>query len=137
MAESVVVGDECAWTTIGDMGRVIAHRHHLKQTLLTTAIVGTILFGIIQLDVVLGGDAEATVWAKVALTYVVPFIVSNVGILIATHPPQLRVEASRPETEPGHDARAVSDIPWSGGRTSAVTTARPAAEMASRSRLGP
>jgi hypothetical protein len=33
----------------------------------------------------LAGDATAATWSKGALTYVVPFAVSNVGILIATH----------------------------------------------------
>lgn len=57
---------------------------HLRRTLLTTVIVGTLLFCINQLDVVLAGDATGAVWFKSALTYVVPFAVSNVGILIAT-----------------------------------------------------
>lgn len=79
--------DAPTWTTISDMGRVITHRPHLGRTLVTAAIVGTVLFGINQLDVVLSGEATAVVWTKVALTYVVPFIVSNVGILIAAHRP--------------------------------------------------
>jgi len=43
-----------------------------------------VLFAINQLDVVVRGAATPTVWFKVALTYVVPFCVSNVGILIAS-----------------------------------------------------
>jgi hypothetical protein len=35
------------------------------------------------LDVVLRGDATIVVWLKSALTYLVPFVVSNVGILVA------------------------------------------------------
>ena len=66
---------------------VIRHWPHLRRTLLTTLIVGTILFCINQLDVVLAGEATRAVWLKGALTYVVPFAVSNVGILIATHRP--------------------------------------------------
>ncbi len=46
--------------------------------------MGTILFAINQLDVVMGGDASMVTWAKVALTYVVPFVVSNLGIVFAT-----------------------------------------------------
>lgn len=61
------------------------HPPHLRRTLLTTVIVGTLLFCINHLDVVLAGDATAATWSKGALTYVVPFAVSNVGILIATH----------------------------------------------------
>lgn len=42
------------------------------------------LFTINQLDVVLRGAATPLVWAKIALTYLVPFCVSNLGILIAS-----------------------------------------------------
>lgn len=73
------------WSSPAEAIAVIRHRPHLRRTLLTTAIVGTLLFCINQLDVVLAGDATATVWFKGSLTYLVPFAVSNVGILIATH----------------------------------------------------
>lgn len=73
------------WSDAAEAMTVIAHPPHLRRTLLTTVIVGTLLFVINQLDVVLAGDATATVWFKSALTYMVPFAVSNVGILIATH----------------------------------------------------
>ena len=46
-------------------------------------IVGTVLFAINQLDIVLRGVATPVVWLKIALTYLVPFCVSNLGILIA------------------------------------------------------
>jgi hypothetical protein len=43
-----------------------------------------VLFLINQLDVVLRGDATTVVWLKSALTYLVPFVVSNLGVLVAT-----------------------------------------------------
>ena len=48
-------------------------------------MVGTILFAINQLDVVLRGQATTAVWLKCGLTFLVPFCVSNYGIAIATH----------------------------------------------------
>jgi hypothetical protein len=36
------------------------------------------------LNVVLGGHATPVVWIKTGVTYLVPFAVANVGILIAT-----------------------------------------------------
>ena len=48
-------------------------------------LVGTLLFAINQLDVVVRGDATAAIWIKAAVTYLVPFGVSNVGVLIASH----------------------------------------------------
>jgi hypothetical protein len=62
----------------------VLHRPHLRKTIKIALIVGTVLFLINQLDVVLSGRAGPLVWAKVALTYCVPFVVSNVGILIGT-----------------------------------------------------
>ncbi|HUF32345.1 MAG TPA: nitrate/nitrite transporter NrtS [Acidimicrobiales bacterium] len=73
------------WTGPAEAMAVIRHPPHLRRTLLTALIVGTLLFCINQLDVVLAGDATSTVWFKGALTYLVPFAVTNVGILIATH----------------------------------------------------
>jgi hypothetical protein len=49
--------------------------------------VGTILFAINQLNVVMDGQATALVWTKAGVTYLVPFAVSNIGILIAAHRP--------------------------------------------------
>lgn len=88
--EAVGADASPVWKTALDAIAVVAYRPHLSRTLLTAAVVGTILFAINQLDVVLAGDGTALVWGKVALTYVVPFIVSNVGILIATHRPSPR-----------------------------------------------
>ncbi len=73
------------WRTPKDAIHVIAYPPHLRSTVATAVIVGTLLFGINQLDVVLAGNATASIWLKTALTYVVPFLVSNIGILIATH----------------------------------------------------
>jgi hypothetical protein len=58
---------------------------NLKRTVATALIVGTILFAINQLNVVVDGDATSLVWVKTGVTYLVPFVVANVGVLIATH----------------------------------------------------
>lgn len=59
-------------------------RANLRKTVRIALVVGTILFLINQLDVVLRGKATPFVWFKVGLTYFVPFVVSNLGILVAT-----------------------------------------------------
>lgn len=86
-----VVSDEIAlertrpdWATAREAIGVVVYRPHLHKTLLTALIVGTVLFCINQLNVVIDGDATATVWIKSAVTYLVPFVVSNIGILVAT-----------------------------------------------------
>jgi hypothetical protein len=75
------------WATWQEALRVCAYRPHLRKTVRIAAIVGTILFAINQLDVVVSGRASMGVWLKIGLTYLVPFCVSNWGILVATRRP--------------------------------------------------
>ena len=72
------------WSTWREALIVCSTPHNLRRTVGIALVVGTILFVINQLDVVLRGDATALVWFKIGLTYVVPFCVSNYGILVAT-----------------------------------------------------
>jgi len=72
------------WSTPGDALTIVRTRRHLTRSVTTTLIVGTVLFAINQLDVVLSGHATSATWLKVAVTYAVPFCVTNVGILIGT-----------------------------------------------------
>jgi hypothetical protein len=71
------------WATWREAIRVVAYRPHLRKTILISLAVGTVLFCINQLDVVLRGDATISVWVKSAVTYVVPFCVANAGVLVA------------------------------------------------------
>lgn len=71
------------WVTWRDVPAVCLHPPYLKRTIRIALVVGTILFAINQLDVVLGGRATPFVWLKVGLTYLVPFCVSNYGVLVA------------------------------------------------------
>ena len=71
------------WSTWREAARVVLHPPHLRRTLIITLVVGTLLFCINQLDVILRGDATTVVWAKAAVTYLVPFGVSNAGVLVA------------------------------------------------------
>jgi hypothetical protein len=63
---------------------VVRYPRHLRKTVCIAFLVGRILFVINQLDVVLRGEAGPVVWVKAAVTYLVPFAVSNAGILVAT-----------------------------------------------------
>lgn len=73
------------WFRPGEALRVVSHGPHLRRTVLTALVIGTVLFAINQLNVVVSGHATGVVWLKSGLTYCVPFVVSNIGILIATH----------------------------------------------------
>jgi hypothetical protein len=58
-----------------------ARREHLRRTARIALVVGIVLTAINQADVILSGHATATTWLKCALNFVVPFIVSNLGLL--------------------------------------------------------
>lgn len=75
---------EPTWNNWRGASRVILYRPFLQRTVSTALIVGFILFVINHMDEVLRGKGSPAVWTKVVLTFFVPFIVSNIGILIAT-----------------------------------------------------
>ncbi|MHB8718664.1 MAG: nitrate/nitrite transporter NrtS [Candidatus Dormibacteria bacterium] len=57
---------------------------NLRATLAVAALVGTILLVVNQLDTVLEGHIGYGLLLKAVLTYIVPFLVSNYGVLAAT-----------------------------------------------------
>lgn len=81
---SSVISPPPTWSSWREALAVVAYRPHLRQTATIALMVGTVLFCINQLDVVLRGDATTLVWVKGAVTYLVPFGVSNAGVLIAS-----------------------------------------------------
>jgi hypothetical protein len=54
---------------------------HVRRTIRIALVVGIVLTAINQLDVILRGEATATTWIKCGMNFVVPFIVSNLGLL--------------------------------------------------------
>lgn len=66
---------------------MVGHRPYLVQTTLTALIVGTILFMINHMDTVLAGMATTETWVKTGVTYLVPFAVSNIGLLVGCRRP--------------------------------------------------
>jgi hypothetical protein len=77
-------GGAPTWSDLRQAPAVILHRPHLTRTVTVALVVGTMLFAINQLDVVMAGEATARTWIKVATTYLVPFFVANYGVLTAT-----------------------------------------------------
>jgi hypothetical protein len=61
--------------------RYCLQRHHLRRTVRIALVVGIVLTAINQLDVIVSGDATTTTWIKCGLNFVVPFVVSNLGLL--------------------------------------------------------
>jgi hypothetical protein len=72
------------WTKWHQAFRVVAYPPYLKKTLQIALIVGAVLFAINHLDEVVQGRATRSVWIKGAITFLVPFCVSNLGVLVAS-----------------------------------------------------
>jgi hypothetical protein len=72
------------WRRWRDAPRVCLTARSLCRTLAVALVVGTLLLVINQLDVVLAGRATGRVWLKAALTYLVPFLVANYGLLVGS-----------------------------------------------------
>lgn len=58
-----------------------AQPRNLRRTLRIALLVGIVLTLINQAGVIAGGDATAATWIRCALNFVVPFLVSNAGLL--------------------------------------------------------
>jgi hypothetical protein len=75
------------WQRLSECPRCVAHRPHLVRTATIALVVGTIYFLINQLSSVLAGQASLSVWLASGFTYLVPFTVSNVGVLVGCRRP--------------------------------------------------
>jgi hypothetical protein len=86
--KAAATAERPTWTSVGDIPKVVFHRRSLCRTVLVALVVGTALFCINQLDVVLKGKATHGTWVKAATTYFVPFFVANYGVITASHRPR-------------------------------------------------
>jgi hypothetical protein len=75
------------WSSWREIPRVVFYRPHLQRTVAIALLVGTILLAINQLDVILSGRATTRTFLKSGLTYLVPFCVSNWGLLVGRRRP--------------------------------------------------
>ena len=82
--EMVPSHDHPVWTKWHEIFRVVTYPPYLKRTIRIALIFGSVLFAINHLDEVVLGHATAAVWIKGALTFLVPFSVSNLGVLVAS-----------------------------------------------------
>ena len=84
MATTRGSAEPATWSSWREATRICLSARSLRSTIAVALIVGTALFAINQLDVVVAGRATGRVWLKTALTYVVPFLVANYGLLVGT-----------------------------------------------------
>ncbi len=60
-----------------------AQRRNLRRTIRIAIVVGIILTLINQGSVIAAGHATAVTWVRCILNFIVPFLVSNAGLLSA------------------------------------------------------
>jgi hypothetical protein len=75
------IGSSPMIATTKEALRICMRREHLRRTARIALVVGVILTLINQADVIIGGDATAVTWIKAGGNFLVPFIVSNLGLL--------------------------------------------------------
>jgi len=92
---------------------------HLRRTVRIALVVGLVLTAINQLDVILGGAATTATWIKCALNFVVPFVVSNLGLLSA------RGTTSEPTTLPAGSGAGRETTPRTPGCPPSLPRSRP------------
>ena len=61
--------------------RFCVQRRHLRRTVAIETVVGIVLTGINQGDLLVEGHFSATLAIKLPLNFLVPFVVSNLGLL--------------------------------------------------------
>ena len=67
--------------SVGEAVRYCARPHRLRRTARIALVVGLILTAVNQLQVILDGHATLATWLRCAANFVIPFVVSNLGIL--------------------------------------------------------
>lgn len=66
---------------LADATRYCLRPEHLRRTLRIALIVGVLLTLINQSAVIVSGNATWATWVRCALNLLVPFLVSNIGLL--------------------------------------------------------
>lgn len=66
-----------------DVRRTLLRRAAVLRSLRVALVVGTVLVAINHTETIMRGDFTPLWWAKVVLTYLVPFFVCNYGMLVA------------------------------------------------------
>jgi hypothetical protein len=74
-------GEKIGTGGIGSAVEYCWRPEHLRRTLGIAIVVGAVLTAINQLDVIVRGEATTVTYLKCAMNFVVPFIVSNLGLL--------------------------------------------------------
>ncbi len=65
----------------GRIWSLVTEPKHLRRTALTALIVGSWLTAFNQWDALALGPHPASLWLKIFLNYLTPFVVANIGLM--------------------------------------------------------
>ena len=82
--------DALAWRTYGQAAALIARGATARPAIKVALIVGTLLSLVNEGSVIGSGHATVSTWVRVAVNYLVPYVVASAGYLAA-----FRVRADR------------------------------------------
>jgi len=98
-----------SWSSYSEVPSVVFHRVNLSRTVPTAIVTGLVLLLINQLEPLLRDPGSMATWVRSGLCFVVPFCVSNVGVLMVSRTEDT-VDESRHETRMLEAARALNGI---------------------------
>ena len=79
------------------LGCALRHWPILRRSLMASAVVGSVLVALNQADVIFSSDPPQTLFWKIPLTYLVPFLVATWGALSSARMGELPETKSRSE----------------------------------------
>lgn len=71
----------CSWSRPAEAVGLLLRGRTSRQALPIALVVGTILSAVNQADVIVTGAATTATWLKVAVNYLVPYLVASIGYL--------------------------------------------------------
>lgn len=107
------------WQRLSECPRCAFYRPNLMRTLFTALAVGTVLFGINHLEPVLMDQTSTATWVGTGVSFVVPFFVANLGLLVASHRPD-EERYAEVQPEPGDDS-----VTWGSTREAVACVVAP------------
>lgn len=71
----------CSWSHAGQALGLVLGGRTARKALPIAMVVGVVLSAVNQGDVILAGDSTTGTWIRVAINFVVPYVVASVGYL--------------------------------------------------------
>ena len=75
-----------SWLSVRDAVSYCARPERLRRTASIALVVGLILTAINQLQVILDGHLTVATWLRCGANFLIPFVVSNLGLLTGARP---------------------------------------------------